>query len=122
MRQVGAPFQLGGYTIPAGAYVACSMLLLHSNPDLYPDPTAFRPERFMEGAADPYTWIPFGGGVRRCIGAAFATLEMKVILRAVFSRCDLRAPSARPERPRRRFVTYPPNRGAQTVLVSRRAR
>jgi cytochrome P450 len=119
IRQVNAPFPIGKYTIPAGALLGCSMLLLHSNPDLYPEPEVFRPERFMEGAPDTYTWIPFGGGVRRCIGAAFATLEMKVILRNVFSRCQLQAPNAKPERPRRRFVTYPPSRGAQIVLVKR---
>lgn len=119
VRQVNEPFPIGGYTVPAGALLGCSMLLLHSNPELYPEPRAFRPERFMEGAPDTYTWIPFGGGVRRCIGAAFATLEMKVILRNVLSSCELRAPSPKPERPRRRFVTYPPNRGAQVVLVSR---
>ncbi|HEV3094434.1 MAG TPA: cytochrome P450 [Solirubrobacteraceae bacterium] len=118
IRRVTAPFPIGSYTVPAGTVLGCSMLLAHSNPELYPEPHAFRPERFMEGAPDTYTWIPFGGGVRRCIGVAFATLEMKVILRNVFSRCALQAPPrAKPERPRRRFVTYPPNRGAQVVLV-----
>jgi cytochrome P450 len=119
-RRVTAPLPLGGYTVPAGSLLACSMILTHSRPDLYPEPDAFRPERFMEDAPDTYTWIPFGGGTRRCIGASFATLEMKVILRRVFSRCELEAPEAKPERPRRRFVTYPPNRGARVVLGSRR--
>jgi cytochrome P450 len=119
-RMVNEPFALGGYTVPTGSLLACSILLTHSRPDLYPDPEAFRPERFMEGAPDTYSWIPFGGGVRRCIGAAFATFEMKIILRRVFARCALEAPSgAKPERPRRRFVTYPPNHGAQVVLRSR---
>jgi cytochrome P450 len=117
IRRVTAPFPIGSHTVPAGALLGCSMLLAHSNPDLYPEPRAFRPERFMEGAPDTYTWIPFGGGVRRCIGAAFATLEMKVILRNVFSRSTLQAPRAKSELPRRRFVTYPPNRGAQVVLA-----
>jgi cytochrome P450 len=119
-RYVNAPFELGGYTIPRGSLLSCSMLLTHTRPDLYPEPHAFRPERFMaDDAPDTYTWIPFGGGVRRCIGAAFATFEMKIILRRVFARCALEAPDARPERPRRRFVTYPPNRGARVLLTSR---
>jgi cytochrome P450 len=122
IRRVSATFPLGVHTVPPGALLGCSMLLLHSNPGLYPQPASFRPERFMEGAPDTYTWIPFGGGIRRCIGAAFATLEMKAILRNVFSSCELRPPSAQPERPRRRFVTYPPNRGARVVLVGRSRR
>jgi cytochrome P450 family 135 len=118
-RLVTAPFPLGDYTVPAGTLLTCSILLTHSRPDLYPDPEAFRPERFMEGAPDTYTWIPFGGGVRRCIGAAFATFEMKIILQRVFARCALEAADSKPERPRRRFVTYPPNRGARVVLRRR---
>ena len=118
-RQVNAPFPLGDYTVPAGTLLTCSILLTHSRPDLYPEPEVFRPERFMEDAPDTYTWLPFGGGVRRCIGAAFATFEMKIILRRVFAQCVLEAADAKPERPRRRFVTYPPNRGAQVLLRSR---
>jgi len=118
-RLVTAPFPLGDYTVPAGTLLTCSILLTHSRPDLYPDPEAFRPERFMEGAPDTYTWIPFGGGVRRCIGAAFAIFEMKIILQRVFARCALEAADSKPEQPRRRFVTYPPNRGARVVLRGR---
>jgi cytochrome P450 len=112
----------GGYDVPAGAFVGSSTILTHSRPDLYPDPDAFRPERFQDGGADTYTWIPFGGGVRRCLGASFATFEMKVILRGVLERCDLGPPDGKPERPVRRFVTYPPNRGARVVLRQRSAR
>jgi cytochrome P450 len=118
-RQVVEPFEVGGYTVPTGSLLTCSMILTHSRADLYPEPDAFRPERFMEDAPDTYTWIPFGGGVRRCIGAAFATFEMKIILRRVFARCELQAPDPKPERPRRRFVTYPPSRGARVLLRSR---
>jgi cytochrome P450 family 135 len=118
-RQVNAPFAVGGYTVPAGTLLTCSMILTHSRPDLYPEPEMFRPERFMQDAPDTYTWLPFGGGTRRCIGAAFATLEMKVILRRVFAQCELEAPDTKPERPRRRFVTYPPNRGARMLLSAR---
>jgi len=121
MRRLTAPLAIGGYTVPAGAFVGCSTILTHSHPDLYPAPDAFRPERFEDKGADTYTWIPFGGGVRRCLGASFATFEMKVILRHVLDRCELTAPDSTPERPRRRFVTYPPNRGARIVLQRRRA-
>jgi cytochrome P450 family 135 len=120
VRMVRAPLQLSGYTVPEGTLLGASMLLAQSNPERYPQPGEFRPERFLEGAPDGYAWIPFGGGMRRCIGAAFAALEMRVILRRVFARCELRAPEARPERPRRRFVTYQPHRGAQAELVARR--
>ena len=120
IRRLTAPLEIGGYRAPAGSFVGCSMILTHSRPDLYPDPDAFRPERFEDGAADTYTWIPFGGGVRRCLGASFATFEMKVILRRVLARCELTVPDGKPERPVRRFVTYPPNRGARVVLDARR--
>jgi cytochrome P450 family 135 len=121
MRRLTSPLAIGGYTVPAGAFVGSSTILTHGRADLYPDPDAFRPERFQDGGADTYTWIPFGGGVRRCLGASFATFEMKVILRHVLDRCDLVAPEGKPERPVRRFVTYPPNRGARVVLRQRRA-
>lgn len=120
LRHVAEPISLGGHTVPAGALIGCSMILTHSQPDLYPDPEQFRPERFVAGGADTYTWVPFGGGIRRCLGASFATFEMRVILRQVLERCDLSAPEARPERPRRRFVTYQPDRGASVVLHERR--
>jgi cytochrome P450 len=121
MRRLAEPMEIGGYTVPAGAFVGSSTILTHSRADLYPDPEAFRPERFEDGGADTYTWIPFGGGVRRCLGASFATFEMKVILRHVLDRCELAVPDQKPERPVRRFVTYPPNRGARVVLQRRSA-
>jgi cytochrome P450 len=121
MRRLTAPMKIGGYMVPAGAFVGSSTILTHSRPDLYPNPEAFRPERFQSPGADTYTWIPFGGGVRRCLGASFATFEMKLILRRVLDRCDLVAPDRKPERPVRRFVTYPPRHGARVVLEQRRA-
>ncbi len=122
MRRLTAPMEIAGHTVPVGAFIGCSTILTHSDPALYPDPDAFRPDRFEDGGADTYTWIPFGGGVRRCLGASFATFEMKVILRRVLSRCDLSVPDTRPESPVRRFVTYPPSRGARVVLHERRPR
>jgi cytochrome P450 len=120
MRRLAAPFPVGGYTAPAGAFLGTSIILTHNNPSLYPEPKAFRPERYLDKRADTYTWVPFGGGIRRCLGAAFATYEMKVVLRRVLERCELTAPEPKPERPRRRLVTYVPDRGARVVLQHRR--
>jgi cytochrome P450 family 135 len=80
-RDLAAPLELAGWRLPAGVRVMPSIHLLHRRPELYPQPDAFRPERFLEHPADTYTWIPFGGGTRRCLGGAFAMFEMKAILR-----------------------------------------
>lgn len=120
LRRLSAPLEIGGYTVPAGAYLGCSTILTHQRPDIYPDPDEFRPERFQDSATQNYAWIPFGGGVRRCLGASFANLEMRVILKRVFERCELIAPDLTPERPRRHFITYRPNHGASVLLMERR--
>ncbi|HXV05481.1 MAG TPA: cytochrome P450 [Solirubrobacterales bacterium] len=120
MRRLTEPFEIGGYEVPAGAFVGSSTTLVHNRPDLYPDPEVFRPERFEDKRADTYAWIPFGGGVRRCLGASFATFEMKIVLGRVIERCDLAVPDPKPERPRGRFVTYVPARGARVILRQRR--
>jgi cytochrome P450 len=115
--------ELGGYVFEPGMQVAASIMLVQYDPGLYPpDPQAFRPERFLEGAPEPYTWIPFGGGVRRCLGAAFAQLEMKVVLSTILRRARLRAPSARPEKARFRGVTLLPSRGGEAVAETVMAR
>ncbi|QVQ51274.1 cytochrome P450 [Spiractinospora alimapuensis] len=88
-RTLKRPMELGGYRIPAGVRVAPAIYLLHRRPDLYPEPDRFLPERFLGGPPDPYTWIPFGGGVRRCLGRAFAQLEMETVLRELVRRVDL---------------------------------
>ena len=116
IRRLSAPTSVAGYKVPAGAFLTVSTILLHSDPRLYPEPQSFRPERFEDGRTDPYSWIPFGGGVRRCLGASFAMLEMRIVLRRVLECCELSAPDTQPERARRRFVTYPPNRGARVYL------
>jgi cytochrome P450 len=115
-RRLTTPVQLNGYTIPAGTLVAPSIYLVHRRPDIYPEPDSFKPERFLENPPQTYTWLPFGGGVRRCIGASFATFEMKVVLKTILSRADLRAASAEPESPSQRGVTFAPNHGAMAVL------
>ena len=117
-RLLKAPLEIGGFRLPAGTMVLPAISAVHFRDDLHPDPWAFRPERFLsgEGEAEPYAWIPFGGGVRRCIGAAFAQLEMRVVLREIVTRADLRPASARPERVAIRNVTLAPARGARVVL------
>ncbi len=89
--------------------------MAHTNPDLFPDPFAFRPERFLDEAPDTYSWIPFGGGTRRCIGAAFAQLEMRVALRTIVESVKLEAADPRPEKMTRRNVTLSPRGGVRVV-------
>jgi cytochrome P450 len=91
---------------------------MHFREDIYPQPDEFRPERFLEGAPESYAWIPFGGGVRRCIGASFAQFEMRVIIRAILERAELRAADPAPERPRVRNITSAPAHGCRVVLES----
>jgi cytochrome P450 len=114
-RKLTQPQTIGGWDLPAGARVAPSIHLVHRRPDLYPDPAAFRPERWLGVRANPYTYLPFGGGVRRCAGAPFAMLEMREVLRAVARRFALRPASPSGERMRRGSVTLSPSRGAMLV-------
>ena len=118
-RKLTRETEIGGYLLPAGTLVAPAIAAMHARRDLFPEPDQFRPERFLGGRVESYTWIPFGGGVRRCIGAAFAQVEMRTILREVLLRVRLRAPSARPERPRAHHVTVVPARGARVVVEER---
>ena len=113
------PTELGGYLFEPGTQLAASIFLVQYDPELYPpDPEAFRPERFLDGAPEPYTWVPFGGGVRRCLGAAFAQLEMKVVIATILERARLRASRAeRSEKARFRGVTLLPSRGGEAVVT-----
>ena len=116
-RGLSEPAELGGYRFEPGSHLAASILLLQLDPELYPpDPQAFRPERFLDGAPEPYAWIPFGGGVRRCLGAAFATLEMKVVIATILSRSRLRASRPKEEAVRFRGVTMLPSRGGEALV------
>jgi cytochrome P450 len=114
-RRVLQPLTIGGYTLPPGVYVSPCLYLAHRRPELWPDPTSFRPERFLEGAPEPYSWVPFGGGTRRCLGAAFASLEMREVLRAVAARFALVPDRKAGERMRRRSVTLAPARGGVVI-------
>ena len=118
-RELREPAGLGGYELEAGTIVMAAISLTHTRPDLYPEPYAFRPERFLEGEAETYSWIPFGGGTRRCIGAAFAQFEMRVALETILRSCELRPGSDHPERAVRRNVTLSPAGGTLAVLEGR---
>jgi cytochrome P450 len=117
VRRLTEPVEIGGHLLPAGARVAPCIYLVHRDPEVYPDPHAFRPERFLEQPAGTYTWIPFGGGVRRCLGASFAQFEMKQVLSALVTTLELRAPQPDAERVRRRQITLAPSRGGEVVVA-----
>jgi cytochrome P450 len=119
-RVLTREMEIGGHTLPAGTQVVVALPLLHLRPDAWPDPYAFRPERFLDGAAEPYTFIPFGGGIRRCMGASFAQLEMNVVVRTVLERARLRAASPKPEPQRLHHVAVVPARGGRVVMTERR--
>ena len=121
-RRLAVDLEVDGLTLPAGTDVTPSMWLAHTRPDAYPEPYAFRPERFLDTPPSTYTWIPFGGGVRRCIGAPFAELEMRIVLETVLTRFDIRAAGRRPEEIARRNVTFSPRHGTRIVAQPKRAR
>ena len=123
VRRLTEPVEIGGYRLPAGVKAAPCIYLMHRHASVYgPDPTAFRPERFLEQPAGTYTWIPFGGGVRRCIGGSFAVYEMKIVLAAIARKLDLRPARLERERVVRRAITLTPNRGAEVIVHARAAR
>jgi len=120
-RRVKLPWRLGDYAVPADTPVTMSILLLHHREDVYPDPFAFRPERWEGNKPGTYTWIPFGGGIRRCLGAALAMAEMRVVLETMARRLDVTYDTPEPERAVHRNVTMIPSGGATVRIVSRRA-
>jgi cytochrome P450 len=117
VRRLTRPATVGGMDLPAGIVVAPCIFLVHRRPDLYPDPHAFRPERFLGVKPGTSTWLPFGGGVRRCIGAAFAEMEMRLVLEAVARTVELRAARPGDEPVRRRAITLTPGRGGEVVVA-----
>ncbi|MGH8960459.1 MAG: cytochrome P450 [Jatrophihabitantaceae bacterium] len=117
-RRLAAPARVAGYDLPEGVIVLPSILLVHRTSRLWPSPGEFRPERFLDGNPPPATWIPFGGGIRRCLGAGLATVEARAVLKTVLRSVDI-SPVGRPEWPRTRNITTVPARGAR-LLISRR--
>jgi cytochrome P450 len=118
-RKLAAPVTIRGWKLPAGTYVVPSITAIHLLRGIYERADEFVPERFLGSQPEPYAWIPFGGGPRRCIGAAFATMEMKVVLREVLTRVAVRAPDRSPERQRLRNVTLVPAKGARVIVEER---
>lgn len=118
-RKLTVPLELGGYRLPAGTIVMPSIVLAHLS-DAYEDPQEFRPERLLDRAPPSYSLIPFGGGPRRCIGASFAVMEMKAVLRAVLERVELQAVDPTPEPIKRHHITLVPEHDARALVVKRR--
>ena len=118
LRHLQEPMTIAGLDLPAGAIVAPSIYLVHRRAEIYPEPARFRPERFLGDAPQggTYSWIPFGGGVRRCVGAAFALMELRVVLAELGRALEAGAVRAAPEATRRRAITMVPARGAEVVL------
>ena len=120
-RRLATELATDDLTLPAGTDVTPAIWLTHTRADIYPEPFAFRPERFLEDGPDTYAWIPFGGGIRRCIGASFAEFEMRIVLREVLTRCELRKADPMPEKTGRRNITLSPKAGTPVVVSARRS-
>jgi cytochrome P450 family 135 len=118
-RHLTEPLELGGWRLPGGSYIAPNIVLTHRRADTYPEPLRFRPERFLDSRVDSFAWLPFGGGIRRCLGAAFATFEMRAVVPEVIRRVRLRAASPRPAAIRRRGITLVPAGGARVIAERR---
>jgi cytochrome P450 len=116
VRMVKKPWRLGDYVVPADTPVGVSIVALHHREDVYPEPDRFRPERFLDQKPGTYTWIPFGGGIRRCLGASLAMAEQRVVLTEIARRTDMSAPGRRGEAARQRNVTTIPRRGGRVVV------
>jgi cytochrome P450 len=121
VRKLLEPMELGGYAIPAGTTVAPCVHLVHRDPALYPEPLKFRPERFLERPAGTYTWIPFGGGVRRCLAAPYAQMLMKQVIATVVDEVELSVPDPRSEFARKSAIAFVPHRHTLVEVCARRA-
>jgi cytochrome P450 len=117
-RMVCEPIEVLGHRIPKGTVMACNIARVHRRPDLYPEPLEFRPERFLESPPETYGWLPFGGGVRRCLGAAFAMYEMRIVLRMVVERTHPQPAGIEPMRYFRRAIVLGPKSGARVKLAA----
>ncbi len=115
-RTLTKPREIAGYRLPAGIRVYPGILLVHRREDLYPEPDRFRPERFLEDGAESYAWLPFGGGIRRCIGAALAQAEMAEVIRVVLSRVELRPVRPEPDPVVLRGITLAPRHGTPVAV------
>jgi cytochrome P450 len=121
VRSVKRRWRFGEYVVGADTPIAVSIIGLHHRDDVYPRPQDYRPERFLNRKPGTYTWIPFGGGIRRCLGATLAMAEQRVVLETIARRTDLIAPDQAPEAPRMRNVTMIPRNGGRIVVADRRS-
>lgn len=112
-------YEVGEWVIPQGFSILVSLLLLHQDPEVYPNPERFDPQRFIDDKPSTFSWVPFGGGTRRCVGAAFANMEMDVVLRTVLRHVTIQATDARGEKWHNRGVAYTPKRGGRVVVYRR---
>jgi cytochrome P450 family 135 len=119
VRRLLEPMELGGYELPAGTTVAPCVYLIHRNEEIYPHPRRFLPERFLEQPPGTYSWIPFGGGTRRCLAASYAELEMKRVLRTVLSEVDLRPADHDSEHSRRSAISFSPDKRGRVIARPR---
>jgi cytochrome P450 len=117
-RAVKEPVELMGYPLEPGTRLYGCIYLTHHREDIYPNSQQFKPERFLERQFSPYEFLPFGGGIRRCIGETLALFEMKLVLATILQRYELTLADQRPERPKRRGVTFAPERGVKMVMRS----
>jgi cytochrome P450 len=120
-RLLQQPTRIGSLDLPEGAFVAASIYLVHRRPSLYEEPSRFRPERFIGLKPAAWEFLPFGGGLRKCIGAAFAIYEMKMVLAAMLPRIEMRLATER-VRNARRAITITPEGGLPVVLTAKRSR
>ena len=120
-RKLIAPYEIRGYEIPPGTIVRVALMLTHAREQSHPDPHAFRPERFLDGRTEPYSWIPFGGGVRHCLGDSFSIMEMKQTLATVLGVLDLQPAAPLPDRPTLRNWIMVPKNGPMVVAGRRRS-
>lgn len=120
VRDLQDDVTIGDHLLPKGTRLACSITLMHRRPEIYPEPEAFRPERFLDTQPGTYTWIPFGGGIRRCLGASFALFEMKHVLPEIIQQLELAPVDPAPERVARRLITLTPGNRAHVRVVARR--
>ena len=120
-RQVARPITINGHTVPPGFGVSLALPLIHGDPATFPDPDAFRPERFLERSYGPHQYLPFGGGAKRCLGASFAVQEMMIVLAGLLSRFEIRLRRDRPVRARARAITIAPVGGVELVIAQRRS-
>jgi cytochrome P450 len=119
VRRLREPMLLGGHLVPAGTMVAPCTYLIHRREDIYPQPRSFMPERFLHRQPGTYTWIPFGGGVRRCLAASFALLEMREVVRTVLTEVDLHPVRSRSEQVARGSIAFVPNQRGLAVVTRR---